>query len=58
MPPPEDVIKEWARKQTYIENTINKLNKRLKKYEKKKKHFEMRLRLLKEYKKKANNTSA
>jgi hypothetical protein len=47
---PEKVIAEWASKLTYIQNRLNKINKRLKKYEKQKKHFEMRLRLAREYK--------
>lgn len=49
---PEEVIKEWSEKETYIQNRLNRINKRLKKYEKQKKHFELRLRLVKEYKKK------
>lgn len=46
---PEDVIKDWAGKETYIQNRLNRINKRLKKYEKQKKHFELRLKLLKQY---------
>lgn len=52
---PEDIIKEWSEKETYIQNRLNRINKRIKKYEKQKKHFEMRLRLAKEFKKKQNN---
>lgn len=46
---PEEVIKEWEGKETYIQNRLNRINKRLKKYEKQKKHFELRLKLLKQY---------
>lgn len=49
---PEEVIKEWEGKETYIQNRLNRINKRLKKFEKQKKHFEMRLRLLREHRKK------
>jgi hypothetical protein len=49
---PESVIKEWSEKIPYIQCRINKVNKRIKKYEKQKKHFEMRLKLAKEYLKK------
>jgi len=52
---PEKVIKDWVKKETHIQNRINRINKRLKKFEKQKKHFEMRLRLLREYKKKHGN---
>lgn len=46
---PEVVIQEWSKKKKYIQDRINRINKRLKKYEKQKKHFELRLRLVKEY---------
>ena len=47
----ENVIKEWAGKETYIQSRLNRINKRLKKYSKQKIHFELRLRLAREYKK-------
>lgn len=46
---PEEVIAEWAKKKKHIRDRVNRINKRLKKYEKQKKHFELRLRLVKEY---------
>jgi hypothetical protein len=46
---PEEVIADWAKKKKHIRDRINRINKRLKKYEKQKKHFELRLRLVKEY---------
>ncbi len=49
---PEDILKEWSEKIPYIEGRLNRIKKRLKKYNKQKIHFEMRLRLAKEYKKK------
>jgi predicted DNA-binding protein YlxM (UPF0122 family) len=52
---PEEVIAEWATKKKHIRDRINRINKRLKKYEKQKKHFELRLRLVKEYESKQAN---
>ena len=49
---PESVIKEWSEKIPYIQGRINKVNKRLKKLEKQKAHFLMRLKLAKEFLKK------
>lgn len=46
---PEEVIVEWSKKKKHIKDRLNRINKRLKKYEKQKKHFELRLRLVKEY---------
>lgn len=46
---PEEVIVDWASKKKHIRDRLNRINKRLKKYEKQKKHFELRLRLVKEY---------
>jgi hypothetical protein len=46
---PEQVIQEWASKKKYIQDRLNRINKRLKKFEKQKKHFELRMRLVKEY---------
>lgn len=46
---PEEVIAEWASKKKYNQDRLARIQKRLKKYEKQKKHFELRLRLVKEY---------
>jgi hypothetical protein len=46
---PEEVIVEWASKKKYIQDRLNRINKRIKKFEKQKKHFELRMRLVKEY---------
>ena len=43
---PEKVIQEWAKKKKYIQDRLNRINKRLKKYNKQKNHFELRLRLV------------
>jgi hypothetical protein len=52
---PDEVISEWAKKKKHIRDRINRINKRLKKFEKQKKHFELRLRLVKEYESKQAN---
>ena len=48
---PEEVIVEWASKKKHIQDRLNRINKRLKKFEKQKRHFELRMRLVKEYEK-------
>lgn len=52
---PEEVIQEWIKKKKYIQDRLNRIKKRLKKYSKQEKHFEMRLRMVKEYEKKRSN---
>lgn len=49
---PDEVLKEWSEKIPYIESKLNRIRKRLKKYTKQERHFETRLRLAKEFKKK------
>ncbi len=46
---PKEVVAEWAKKKKYIQDRLNRIKKRLKKYHKQEKHFELRLRLVKEY---------
>ncbi len=47
--PSLDVIKEWANKKKHISDRVNRIRKRLKKYNKQLAHFEYRLRLIKEF---------
>lgn len=49
---PEEVIVEWAKKKKHIQDRLNRINKRLKKYSKQKIHFEFRMRMIKEYERK------
>lgn len=42
-------LDEWSRKKKYNQDRLNRINKKLKKLLKQQKHFEMRLRLIKEY---------
>jgi pyruvate-formate lyase-activating enzyme len=46
---PDEVIQEWAGKKKHIRDRLNRIKKRLKKLQKQEKHFELRLRLVKEY---------
>ena len=46
---PETVIQGWSKKKKYIQDRLNRINKRIKKYTKQKNHFELRLRLVKEH---------
>jgi hypothetical protein len=46
---PEEVIVEWVAQKKRIRDRLNRIEKRLKKFNKQKNHFELRLRLIKEY---------
>jgi len=46
---PVEVIQEWFRKKKHIQDRLNRIKKRLKKYSKQEKHFELRLKLIKEH---------
>lgn len=45
----EEVIKKWFLKKKHIQDCLNRIKKRVKKYSKKEKHYELRMRLIKEY---------
>lgn len=45
----EEVIKDWVKNKKRIQDRLNKIKKHLVKYEKQKKHFELRLRVIKEH---------
>jgi len=49
---PEDVIQDWVKNKKRIQDRLNRIKKRLKKYQKQEKHFEMRLQMIKDYEKK------
>lgn len=44
---PESVILDWKKNKKRIQDRINRIKKRLKKYNKQLAHYEMRLRLIK-----------
>jgi hypothetical protein len=48
---PEVVIKDWLKNKKRIQDRLNRINKRLKKYTKQKNHFEMRMREILRYEK-------
>lgn len=52
---PKEVIQEWAGKKRHIQDRLNRIKKRLKKYQKQEKHFELRLRLIQQYEKSKNS---
>jgi len=49
---PKEVIEDWSKKKKHIQDRLNRIRKRLKKYYKQEKHFEMRLRLISDLEKK------
>lgn len=48
---PSKIIEDWAKKKKYCQDRLNRIRKRLKKYLKQEKHFELRLRLINELEK-------
>ncbi len=46
---PEPVIQDWVKNKKRIQDRLNRIKKRLKKYQKQEKHFEMRLRIVQEH---------
>ncbi len=59
-PVEESVIVEWSKKKKHIQDRINRIKKRLKKYNKQLAHFEFRLKVIQKYekdKKRANSSS-
>lgn len=46
---PEEVVKDWVKNKKRIQDRLNRIKKRLKKYFKQEKHFENRLRVIKDY---------
>lgn len=51
----DSVIKEWSLKKKHIRDRINRIDKRIKKLQKQKKHFELRLKLVSQYDKEKTN---
>ena len=49
---PIEVIQEWVAKKKYVQDRLNKIKKRLLKYEKQRKHFEFRLQMIRQQEKK------
>jgi hypothetical protein len=48
---PDKILLDWVKKKKHIQDRLNRIKKRLKKYSKQEKHFEMRLRMIQEYEK-------
>jgi len=46
---PQEVIEDWIKDKKRIQDRLNRINKRLKKYNKQKAHFEMRLKIIQQY---------
>lgn len=51
---PNEVILDWKKNKKRIQDRLNRIKKRLKKYLKQEKHYEMRIRLIKDYEKTHN----
>lgn len=53
---PDEVILEWVAKKKHIQDRLNRIKKRLKKYLKQEKHFELRMSLIRKYEKEHGST--
>jgi chromosome segregation ATPase len=51
---PEAVIQDWVKNKKRLQDRLNRIKKRLKKYEKQRRHFEWRLQLISEHEKSLN----
>ncbi len=47
----DEVIQDWILNKKRIQDRLNKIKKRLKKLEKQKNHFELRLKIIKQFEK-------
>lgn len=55
---PEQVLKDWAKNKRRIQDRLNRIKKRIKKYQKQEKHFEMRLKAIQKYEKESRQKEA
>lgn len=55
---PEEVIQDWVKNKKRIQDRLNRIKKRLKKYQKQEKHFEMRLKTVQRYEKESKQKEA
>lgn len=55
---PEAVIQDWVKNKKRIQDRLNRIKKRVKKYQKQEKHFEMRLRMVQEHERTRKATGA
>lgn len=46
---PKEVVEDWVKNKRRIQDRLNRIKKRLKKYAKQEKHFEMRLKVIKDH---------
>jgi chaperonin cofactor prefoldin len=49
---PETILLDWLKNKKRIQDRLNRINKRIKKYTKQKNHFESRIRAIEAYEKK------
>ncbi len=55
---PDNVVKDWVKNKKRIQDRLNRIKKRLKKLAKQEKHFEMRLKVIKDHEKNSAKASA
>jgi hypothetical protein len=48
----QEVILEWVAKKKHIQDRLNRIKKRLKKYQKQERHFEFRIKMIRQFEEK------
>jgi hypothetical protein len=48
---PQEVIEDWVKNKKRIQDRLNRIKKRLKKFAKQEQHFELRLRMIRQHEK-------
>jgi chaperonin cofactor prefoldin len=54
---PEKVMQDWVKNKKRIQDRLNRIKKRIKKFQKQEKHFEMRLRAIQKHEKESRENS-
>ncbi len=55
---PEKVMQDWIKNKKRIRDRLNRIKKRIKKYQKQEKHFEMRLKAIQKHEKESSSQEA
>jgi len=53
---PQHILLDWVKNKKRIQDRINRINKRLKKYNRQKNHYEMRLKAIIQYEKESKSS--
>lgn len=54
---PEEIVQDWVKNKKRISDRVNRIKKRLKKYNKQLIHYELRLKVIQQYEKETHNSN-